>query len=163
MKSFLTILFLLTGTLVFSQTKEYKAMLAKYYNDFPTIGLSDALEHLKNGDAVFLDIREEEEYNTSHIRTATRMSPDGSDIKKSKIAKKDELIIVYCSIGARSQTFGEQLEEAGYTNVVNLYGGLFNWANHKFPMVDNKKKTTTNIHGYSADWSKWVTKGKVVY
>jgi len=145
-----------------SQTRAYKEMLKKYYNDFPTIGLHAALDHLKARDALFLDIREAEEFEVSHIKTAQRMNPDGSGIKSMK-DDKDKLIIVYCSVGARSQTFGEDLKKAGFTNVYNLYGGLFNWANHQFPMIDSEGNKTTKIHGYSKDWGKWITQGTVVY
>lgn len=158
----ITILFFLSGN-VFSQTQAYKKMLKEYYNDFPTITLSAALEHLKKSDAHFLDIREKSEFEVSHIRTATRMNPDSEDISKLKSIPKNDLIIVYCSVGARSQTYGEMLKKKGYTNVVNLYGGLFNWANHKFPMVDSNGKSTIKIHGYNKEWGKWVTNGEVVY
>ena len=98
-------------------------MLKEYYTDFPTITLSKALDHLKNGRATFLDIREKEEYAVSHIRTAKRMNPNGTGISKMNL-NKDEVIIVYCSIGARSQDFGEKLKKQGYKKVYNLYGGL---------------------------------------
>lgn len=137
-------------------------MLAEYYNDFPTIRITPALEHLKVGDAVFLDVREKDEFKVSHIRTARRVATDGSDLDKLKLPK-DQLIIVYCSVGARSQTIGEKLTSMGYTKVFNLYGGLFHWANKKFPMIDSKGNKTTRIHGFSKEWGKWVTNGKVVY
>jgi len=54
------------------------------------------------------------------------------------------------------------LKKKGYTNVKNLYGGLFYWANEKYPMVDLKENKTARIHGYNKDWGKWV-KGDVVY
>ena len=140
-------------------------MLKKYYNDFPTVSISDAYEHLKADDAVFLDIREVNEFNVSHIKGAIQNSPEGdlSAITSNKTISKNDLIIVYCSVGARSQTFGEKLKAAGYNNVKNLYGGLFLWTNRKYPMVDMNGDRTTKIHGFSKDWGKWVTNGNVVY
>ena len=38
-------------------------------------------------------------------------------------------IIVYCSIGVRSEDIGEKLKELGYTKILNLYGGIFDWKN----------------------------------
>lgn len=146
-----------------AQTAAYKKMLKEYYSEFPTISLSSALSHLKKSDATFLDIREKKEFEVSHIRTAIQLSPDSEDLSALKNVDKKSLIIVYCSVGARSQTFGEMLKKKGFTNVVNLYGGLFNWTNHQFPLVDSNGKSTTKIHGYSKDWGKWVTNGEVVY
>jgi len=32
---------------------------------------------------------------------------------------------VYCSLGIRSEVIAKKLKKAGYTNVFNLYGGIF--------------------------------------
>ncbi len=163
MKLFLLSLSILLTTSVFSQSAEYKKMLDQYYDGFPTITIEDALKHIGKKDAIFLDIREVNEYNVSHIQGATRMKPDGSTISSLNKLRKDQLIIVYCSVGARSQTFGKMLVKEGFTNVVNLYGGLFYWANMHYPLVDMKGNKTERIHGYNPDWGKWVTEGTVVY
>ena len=42
---------------------------------------------------------------------------------------KHQPIIVYCSIGVRSEEIGEKLKTAGFENVKNLRGGLFKWFN----------------------------------
>ena len=146
----------------FGQSNDYKKMLNKYYNDFPTLTINQVLSHVKKEDALFLDIRRKDEFLVSHIKTAQLMKPDGSTINQLKGVDKDKLIIVYCSVGARSQTFGEMLEKKGFTNVKNMYGGLFYWANENYPMVDLKENKTARIHGYNAEWGKWV-KGDVVY
>ncbi len=146
----------------YAQSNDYKKMLNKYYSDFPTLTIAQTLTHLKKGDALFLDVRKNDEFLVSHIKGAKRMDLDGSNISEIKDVNKDKLIIVYCSVGARSQTFGEILKKKGFTNVKNMYGGLFYWANEKYPMVDLKENKTARIHGYNKDWGKWV-KGDVVY
>ena len=50
------------------------------------------------------------------------------------------------------------LIKAGYKQTFNLYGGLFEWCNRGLPMVDNEGNETTNIHGVTTDWEKWLTK-----
>ena len=146
----------------YAQSNDYKKMLNKYYSDFPTLTIAQTLTHLKKRDALFLDVRKNDEFLVSHIKGAKRMDLDGSNISEIKDVNKDKLIIVYCSVGARSQTFGEILKKKGFTNVKNMYGGLFYWANEKYPMVDLKENKTARIHGYNKDWGKWV-KGDVVY
>ena len=43
---------------------------------------------------------------------------------EKKIQNKNELIIVYCSTGHRSQKSQKILENLGYTNVYNVYEGI---------------------------------------
>jgi rhodanese-related sulfurtransferase len=154
---------LLTFT-AFGQSKDYRAMLKKWYSaDFPTINITDAKAKIGESNVYFLDTREKKEFDVSHIKTAMHTGYDNFKMSSvSKIPKNAE-IIVYCSIGARSQTIGQKLMKAGYTNVKNMYGGMFYWANSGFPMVNNSNQTTTKIHGFSKDWGKWVSKGTVVY
>ncbi len=138
-------------------------MLEKYYTDFPTISIASAKAKLGDENVYFLDTRETNEFNVSHIQNARCVGYD--HFKMSSVANipKDAEIIVYCSIGARSQTIGEKLKKAGYTNVKNLYGGFFHWCNLDAPMVNTKGEKTMRIHGYSKDWGKWIRKGTVVY
>lgn len=138
-------------------------MLSKYYSDFPTISINDAYHKLGNDKVYFLDTREKKEFEISHIKNARHVGYDNFDLSSLSDIPKDAEIIVYCSVGARSQTIGEKLKKAGYTNVKNLYGGMFHWANRSYPMVNSNGERTTKVHGYSRDWGKWVTKGTVVY
>jgi len=147
----------------FGQTEGYKKMLSNYYSDFPTISIKEAYHQSINRQALFLDVREKDEFNISHIKNAIQISPNANEFKQLDSVAKDQPIIVYCSIGARSQDIGIKLKSLGYTNVTNLYGGLFNWVNHSYPMVDKDSKRTTKIHGYSESWGKWITKGEIVY
>ncbi len=155
--------FLLIGFNSFGQTSDYQKMLKKYYNGFPTISCSEAARKIGNPSVLFLDTREKEEFEISHIRGATCVGYDDFNMSSLKLVPKDAEIIVYCSIGARSQTIGEKLKAEGYTNVRNLYGGFFQWSNSGLQKVDSHGNPTVRIHGYSKDWGKWITKGKIVY
>ena len=48
---------------------------------------------------------------------------------------KDAPIVTYCSVGYRSGKMAERLQAAGYTNVRNLEGSIFKWANEHRPLV----------------------------
>ncbi len=61
---------------------------------------------------------------------------------------KDKPVVVYCSVGYRSEKIAEKLEKEGFTQVYNLYGGIFEWVNQDNP-VYNEKGKTNNIHPYS--------------
>ena len=60
---------------------------------------------------------------------------------------------MYCSLGIRSETVGEKLKAAGYTNVYNLYGGIFEWKNKDFTVLDAEEKETNEVHTFNKYWS----------
>ncbi|MFT5778734.1 MAG: rhodanese-related sulfurtransferase [Crocinitomicaceae bacterium] len=157
------IFFLLIGFSGFSQSKEYVKLLESYYTDFPTISCSNAARLMSDKAVYFLDTRESKEFAVSHIKGARAIGYDKFKMKSVSSIPKDAVIIVYCSIGARSQTIGRKLKKEGYTNVKNLYGGFFQWNNSGLPKVDSQGNVTKKIHGYSKDWGKWITSGTVVY
>ena len=84
------------------------------------------------------------------------------DVPDKVTQNKDEKIVVYCSLGVRSETIGIKLKEAGYTNILNLYGGIFEWKNQNFDVYSNTGNKTENVHAYSKTWSKWLLKGNKI-
>lgn len=116
-----------------------------------------------NQNYTILDIRELKEYNVSHIKNAISISFNDFNVKiiKHKIDKNTP-IVVYCSIGYRSEKVGEKLLNEGFT-VYNLYGGIFNWMNSNNPIVDNNEITTQKVHCFNQEWSKWLLKGEKIY
>jgi rhodanese-related sulfurtransferase len=48
-------------------------------------------------------------------------------------------VIVYCSVGYRSEKIGEKLQKLGFQNVHNLYGGIFQWKNDGFEVLNAQK------------------------
>jgi 3-mercaptopyruvate sulfurtransferase SseA len=72
---------------------------------------------------------------------------------------KDETIVVYCSIGARSQDIGKKLKSAGYKEVYNLYGGIFHWVNEDYPVYKNEEETD-EVHAFSKIWGFGLKKGR---
>ncbi|WP_242131452.1 rhodanese-like domain-containing protein [Aestuariivivens marinum] len=114
---------------------------------------------------IVLDARESKEFEISHIKDAIHVGFDSFNLKNTtqKFNEKQLAIVVYCSLGVRSEDIAEQLKKAGYSNVKNLYGGIFEWKNSGFPVYDIKNKETDSIHTYSIEWGKWLKKGIKVY
>ena len=81
----------------------------------------------------------------------------------SKLIDKNATIIVYCSVGIRSEDIAEKLQKAGYKNVFNLFGGIFEWKNKQNTVVDSTNNPTEKVHTFSKEWSKWLKKGIKVY
>jgi len=114
-------------------------------------------------DALLLDAREWKEYQVSHLKNAKFVGYDQFDLDKLKLINKNQKIVVYCSVGYRSEKIADKLKQAGYANVSNLYGGIFEWVNQGNVVVDEKGTATENIHAYSKAWSVWLNKGVKVY
>jgi rhodanese-related sulfurtransferase len=101
----------------------------------------------------FLDTRSFEEYKVSHIKGAYFVGYKKFKMHHVEDISKDAAVIVYCSVGVRSEKIGDKLLRTGYQNVYNLYGGVFEWVNQGFSVFDENGKTE-KIHGYSKKWSK---------
>jgi len=71
--------------------------------------------------------------------------------------------VVYCSIGVRSEDIGEKLMDAGYNNVTNLYGGIFEWKNKGNQVYDTLGNETERVHAFNKHWGKLLSKGEKVY
>jgi rhodanese-related sulfurtransferase len=140
--------------------------LLKIHNteSIPYISVNDLKK--ENENIILLDTREFKEYKISHIQNALFVGYDNFNLKKTlkNLPKeKNAKIIVYCSLGIRSEDIGEQLKDSGYTNVLNLYGGIFEWKNNDNNVFTSEEKVTEKVHTFNKEWSKWLLKGEKIY
>ena len=84
------------------------------------------------------------------------MGYDDFDIQSVEKLDKSKTIIIYCSVGYRSEKVTKKLEKVGFKTVYNLYGGIFEWYNQGLPIVNNDGRETDKIHAYNEKWSQWV-------
>jgi len=143
-----------------------ESVLQKYNNEtIPYISVDELRALQLKGEVIVLDSREQKEYDVSKIPSATLVgySNFSSSITSEKIKEKNKLIVVYCSLGVRSEDIGEKLKQAGYSNVKNLFGGIIAWKNSGYPVLDSEGNETEKVHTSSKYWSQWLTKGKKVY
>lgn len=128
----------------------------KSHLDFTVPLISCETLNKESGNFLVLDTREREEYLVSHIPGAVYVGYKQYDFTLLESTPRDQLIVVYCSIGYRSEKIGEKLKEQGFTGVYNLYGSIFEWTNRGFPLIDEEGKETLKIHTYNKQWSRWV-------
>jgi len=162
MKFYISTLFIFLFAFSFGQNTIPKVLEKYNSKSVPYI----SVEELKSAEDFFLlDSREIKEFNVSHIENAINVGYDKFDSKKvsSKIKDKNTKIVVYCSIGIRSEKIGEKLLKMGYKNVSNLYGGIFEWKNKGGKLVDNDNKETNKVHTFDKEWSKYLEKGTKIY
>lgn len=115
-----------------------------------------------NKKTIVLDTRSKEEFEVSHIEGAKFIDYSDFDPSMLQGIDKNDTVVVYCSVGYRSEKIGEKLQKLGYNNVLNLYGGIFDWKN-KGKQVTNKTGVTDSVHTYNKSWSQWLYKGIKVY
>lgn len=131
-----------------------------YKNTVPIASMAEAETW---NSAILLDTREPNEFEVSHIPYAKCVGYDDFEMSSLGGISKQDTLIVYCSVGYRSERIGEKLQEAGYKHVYNLYGGIFNWKNHDGKLVTNSNEPTEKVHTYNKSWSRFLKKGEKVY
>ena len=129
--------------------------------DFSVPVLSVQEAKSKSG-VTYLDARETQEYEVSRIPGALYIGAKEFDPKAVEALSKDQALVVYCSVGYRSEKIGTKLKALGFTNVYNLYGSIFEWANVGYPLVDAHNQPTKNLHTYNKKWSQWVDNKEIV-
>ncbi|PJJ60057.1 rhodanese-like domain-containing protein [Hymenobacter chitinivorans] len=135
-----------------------------YKNTVPVVRPAALAQELQQNPAavVVLDTRTPAEYRVSHLPGARFVDFDTYEKATFADLPRDRKVVVYCSVGYRSERVGERLRALGFTQVQNLYGGIFQWVNEGRP-VYNQQGLTQNVHPYSALWSLWLSKGNKVY
>jgi len=124
----------------------------------PVISVEELNENMAEYE--IFDTREKEEYLVSHISEAKYLGYDDFDISRLGDLPKDSKIVLYCSVGYRSEKIGEKLKNLGFTNVYNLYGSIFEWVNNGYKVVDIYGLETQKVHTYNKNWSKWLDESK---
>lgn len=112
-------------------------------------------------EVTILDTREAEEYSVSRIPGSIHAGFDEFDISMMDKIDKDSPIVVYCSVGYRSEKIGKKIADYGFQDVRNLYGGIFEWVNQHKPIV-NKNGPVNKVHPYSKIWSPWITNNEII-
>jgi rhodanese-related sulfurtransferase len=98
-----------------------------------------------------LDARTEEEYAVSHLQGAVRIDPYKPSLRPLRGFSKDTAIVLYSSVGYRGARVADFLARQGYSQVYNLEGGEFRWANEGQP-VFRQDRPTADVHPYNPTW-----------
>jgi len=112
------------------ESKEEKAMK----NGIPQLSVKELKHRIDGGEDVFiLDVREPYEYQIAQI--GGKLIPQNDVPKRLDEIPRDREIVVQCRSGARSQKIAEFLKQSGYSQVVNLAGGILAWSDEIDPKV----------------------------
>ncbi len=102
---------------------------------------------------LLLDVREDEEYVVSHLKAARQSVSEQEALDILKNVPKDTLIVLYCSVGYRSSKLAKKLKTHGFTNVYNLEGSIFEWANRGLPVFRGDRQVNA-VHPFDETWGR---------
>jgi len=89
--------------------------------------LKDKLD--RGEEITLIDVREPHEWQIANLaRHGARLIPLGQFPQRLNDINPADDIVVHCKVGGRSAQAYEVLQQAGYTRIKNLKGGILAWA-----------------------------------
>ena len=99
----------------------------------PTISVKDLKAKMDSGQRfVLVDTREPLEHEICRIPGAMLIPPSELPSRMSELDSADE-IVLYCKTGDRSASALRLLQEAGFSKLYNVAGGILSWADEVDP------------------------------
>ena len=153
-------LFVIWAIDISAQQQDFYAFVDTLTSDeIPKITVNELAE---KKEFILLDVRSKAEFDVSHIEDAIWVGEKNWDLEKLKKLQLKQNIVVYCSVGFRSEKLAKKLIKQGFSEVYNLYGGVFEWVNQG-NSLQNTNGTTDWIHVFDKSFAKWIKNGKVYY
>ena len=93
---------------------------------------------IDRGDKFLLvDVREDNEYAKDHLPTAVHMGRGfiERDVEQ-KVPDLATEMVLYCGGGFRSALAADNLQKMGYSNVISMDGGIREWREKGYPLVE---------------------------
>ncbi len=103
----------------------YRMMPAKGVKSISPAGLKELLSD-KKANAQFIDVRQPSEFKSGHVNGFKNI-PLGQIKNRIGEMDKDRTIVVMCHSGARSMQASKILSKNGFTDILNLAGGIMKW------------------------------------
>jgi sulfur-carrier protein adenylyltransferase/sulfurtransferase len=112
----------------------YRELLNQVKAEIEELDASTGAALVESADAVFVDVRERDEWDEGHIPGAIHVPRGNLESRiENAVADRSTRIVLYCASGARSAFAAKTLEELGYDDVVSLAGGFTDWKRNGFP------------------------------
>jgi len=102
------------------------------------LGVSEFSTKVAEAGVITLDVRTPSEFAEGHVEGARLIDfQSGNFEKEIATLDKNATYAVYCRSGNRSGQAVKVMQDAGFTNVFNMNGGVIDWANAGLPLVNN--------------------------
>jgi len=102
------------------------------------LGVSEFSTKVAEAGVITLDVRTPIEFAEGHIQGARLIDFQSGNFENEIAAlDKNATYAVYCRSGNRSGQAVKVMQDAGFTSVFNMNGGVIDWANAGLPLVNN--------------------------
>ncbi len=81
----------------------------------------------------FIDVRERHEHQQVRI-PGSKIIPLSEMNRRWEEIPRDRPVVIYCQSGNRSASLIMQLNQMGFENLYNLYGGIISWYQNRHPV-----------------------------
>ncbi|MDP3088361.1 MAG: rhodanese-like domain-containing protein [Methylotenera sp.] len=97
-------------------------------SDIPSVSPKEVVTMLSDKNTIIVDVREDIEWKQQHITGAIHIPLAQVASRLSELAQyKNSNVVVQCRSGKRSEKATSTLQDAGFTKVYNLTGGIIAW------------------------------------
>jgi rhodanese-related sulfurtransferase len=121
-----------------SHPNRFQKLVAQAKQHITEISPADARQQAERGEAVLIDVREEDDWRDDHAKGATHLSRGNIELEiEDHVPDLKKPIICYCGGGSRSALVAESLQKMGYENVRSIAGGFHAWKEAGFPSAQD--------------------------
>ena len=93
--------------------------------------------NLDNRDFIIIDVRTGKEYSSGHVKKSKMIDFNSQTFKNDlQGLDKNKTYLIYCRSGNRSGQALLLMKEMGFIRVYEINGGITDWINNKFPVVN---------------------------
>ncbi len=110
-------------------------------------GVNESLTSAKK--PFILDVRREDEFKTGYVAGAVNVPLEKLFASLDKLPAKDTQIVIYCVSGHRAAIGMTGLRLLGYTNVINMGGGMNAWKAAALPLA--------GVVDWNATWGNFIS------
>lgn len=117
-----------------------------------SLPVSEFEKSISQGDIQILDVRTVAEFNSGHLKKSLQADWYNQQQFKERTSNMDKTkpVYVYCLTGVRSAAAVKQLKQNGFSNVLDLKGGLAAWKLANKPVEGAAKVKQISVTEYNA-------------
>ena len=112
----------------------FQKLVAEAKKNITEISPADAQTQTERGDAVLIDVREDDDWREDHAKGAKHLNRGTIELEiEEQVPDLNTPIVCYCGGGSRSALVTESLQKMGYKNVRSMAGGFRSWKEQGLP------------------------------